>query len=108
MAAAGEADDIHPGGAGRLDSGDAVLDDEAVGGREAHLTGCEQEEVGRGLAARHLMGAEDVRGEAVEKSDPTEAQRELFGAAAGGDAERMTKARECLVDALDCAQIASV
>src|SRR4051812_11536814 len=55
----GEAEDLHAGRVGGGDAEWAVLDDHAVGRFDAHRGGGVQEQVGRGLAVRHVLRAED-------------------------------------------------
>ena len=58
---AAKSDDRHAGRDGSLDADRAVFDHDAVLARRVELPGCEQEEVGSGLAPRNLRGAEDMR-----------------------------------------------
>ena len=60
MAAACEADDVHAGGARRLNAGYRILDDEALRGRHFHARGSMQEQIRRRLSPRDFAGAEDV------------------------------------------------
>ena len=48
--------------------GDAVLDHQALFGRDLHLFGGEQKQIGRGLAAADLRGGENMRRESVVKT----------------------------------------
>src|ERR1700760_4043789 len=61
MAAAEKAEHGHAGRNGPGDPGHAVLDDDAALRFGLHLFGGEQEEIGRGLAARDLCCRENVR-----------------------------------------------
>ena len=72
MAAAGEADRGHAGGAGGADARRTVLDDEAGGRLDGHFAGREEEQVRRGLAARNHPGAEHMRGETLPEAGQAE------------------------------------
>ena len=60
MATAAKSDDRHAGGDGSRHANGAVFDYDALLARRIELPGREEEEIGSGLAARDLRGAEDV------------------------------------------------
>jgi class 3 adenylate cyclase len=88
MGAAGESDRRHPGRARRFDPGQAVLDHPAGRGGHFHRLGREQKEIGRGLAARDLLGAEDMRAEAIDQPGQSQRMAQSRGRAAGRHADR--------------------
>jgi hypothetical protein len=61
MTPAAKPDNRHAGRDGSLHADRAVFDHDAALARRVELPGCEEEEVGSGLAPRDLRGAEDVR-----------------------------------------------
>ena len=58
MAAADKSDRRHSRGPRGRDASDGILDHESIAGRKSHLAGRQQEQIRRGLAARHLHDAE--------------------------------------------------
>src|SRR5690349_16394288 len=99
VAAADIAEYRHPSGAGSLDAGWTVLDDEAALGRHAHLPGGMKEEIGRRLAVFDHAGGKDVAAKIGEQPRQFEAELDALGLAGGGDAERYAETRERFRDA---------
>ena len=87
-----------PAARAACDPGRAVLDDRAVGGRDAHPRRRVQEEVGRRLAAWDLGRAEDAAGEALVETRLAERVAHLLVAPARRDAGRRADAVERLDD----------
>src|SRR6185295_6167493 len=84
MATAGEPDRGHPRGTCGGQSGQAVLNDEAVGRCRIHLLGDMEKQIGCGLAAPDHRGGED-RADMIAQTRRLERALGAFAAAAGGD-----------------------
>ena len=102
--AAAVAEGPHSCGAGGLYSVGAVLDHRAPPGLHAHRAGGVQEEVGCGLAARDVGGAEDVRPEVVAQRSDLQAVPDAVVTAVRGDADGRGEAVQSLRDAVDSGQ----
>ncbi len=83
MSTADEADHRHAGSPGCLDTGNAVLDDQATPRRRPHA-GCRvQEEIGGRLAIDHHGGTEDVGRQAMIETDLGQRLLQSLGDRAG-------------------------
>lgn len=76
MAAREQADNAHAGGDAGLHAGWAVLDDDAVGRRDAERGGGMQKDVWGRLAARNQFGAVDMAAEGFGETEHIERERQ--------------------------------
>ena len=83
-----EAYACHAGGQGRLDARSAVLDYNAVLRRDAEPVSGVQEDVGRGLAPFHPLGAKHAPFELLLQAEHVQAQCQTLRRARGSNAVR--------------------
>src|ERR1700730_9886830 len=101
-----KSDDRHDGRDRSLPAHRAVFHHDAVLARRIELPGCEQEEVGSGLAPVDLRGAEDVRIEERQRPGYRERVADPVEVAVRSDAARHREGREELFDARGRGQLA--